>query len=59
MFLHTGQKNMKPIIGAGEQTGGAITQLYAATSLLGGVAKTRILRQDSRTWRTLDAACYS
>ena len=56
MFLLTGQKNMKPITGAGEQTGDAITQLFAATFLPGGVAKTRIQRQASRTWHTLDAA---
>ena len=50
---------MRQTTGAGELTGGAITQLYAATSSLGGVAKTRIPKQASRTWRTLDAACYS
>ena len=56
MFLLTGQKNMKPITGAGEQTGDAITQPSADISLRGGVAKTRIQRQASRIWHTLDAA---
>ena len=58
MFLPMEQISMRRTTGAGERTGGAITQLYAATSLLGGVAKTRTLRQAFRTWHTLDAACY-
>ena len=59
MFLPTELISMRRTTGAGGLTGGAITQPYAATFLLGGAAKTRILRQASRTWRTLDVACCS
>ena len=51
--------SMKPTTGAGERTGDDITQLFAATFLPGGVVKTRIQRQASRTSHMLDAACYS
>ena len=56
MFLPMEQISMRRTTGAGEQTGDAITQPFADISLRGGVAKTRIQRQASRTWHTLDAA---
>ena len=58
MFWPMEQINTQPIIGAVAQIGDAITQLFADISSLGGEVKTKIQKQASHTWHTLDAACY-